>query len=821
MTWLPYSADDVAAIAAAMDLRTPNRAALDVLAQQVQDGDGREVVADLATGVGKTYLAAGMVDYLAQQGVRNVLVVVPSAAILQKTIRNFTPGDSKYVAGASVEPMLITSENFARGEVGDALHDARRLKLFVFTVQTLIAPTAKANRKAYKENENIGDALYAHLQTADDLVVLVDEHHVIREKAKRFNAAVHELGARAVIGLTATPDAGSLDKIVYRYSLAEAIADRLVKIPTIVYREDGRKDLRTRLADACQLRRLKEPHWEAYAQAAGRRPVRPIIFVVADRIDDANEIADELRADDLLPGEGEVLVVTGESKETDLQALARVEDMDSPVRAIVSVDKLKEGWDVANIGVIMARRTLASETLTEQILGRGLRLPYGHRTDVPAIDQVDIVAHESYRKLLAQKDALLEKLTSDVNPKGADDEQDESAIDFTSLLTPTVSPEPAEDDESGRGFAITAHLPGRVSDRLDGTSDADLLLAQEMGDVARRDAHPTVADTMPHTKGLEPVVFPSRRLSAEQPLWFSLDSVDESSAEARGRAFSSDPEVRLNRVALNATRDIHGQAHVTHENVEAVAATRRAVAGADIRDALTKRLLHSGIVEPDFTEALRAQSLVERFLSGAGVDLDADWEWSVDHAERAQNALIDLVRTARAGLLQRREVTYKWHPVTVPVPRPRPTVVRTEWDTFVKGAWVGPMKRSIDQYAAFDSGTAELALAQKLETWSRLACWNRIYTHTDAYIPWGGGRRYYVDFVIVDADGTYWAIETKSDKDAKDSEEVKQKALAAEKWARDATATLQFGTWRYRLCTETQIKQAVTWEQLVGGAGSR
>ena len=56
-----------------------------------------------------------------------------------------------------------------------------------------------------------------------------------------------------------------------------------------------------------------------------------------------------------------------------------MEDPDSPIRAVVSVDKLKEGWDVKNIGVIVALRRLASQALTEQILGRGLRLPYGHR----------------------------------------------------------------------------------------------------------------------------------------------------------------------------------------------------------------------------------------------------------------------------------------------------------------------------------------------------------------------------------------------------------------------------------------------------------
>src|SRR5699024_3221527 len=121
----------------------------------------------------------------------------------------------------------------------------------------------------------------------------------------------------------------------------------------------------------------------------------------------------------------------------------------------------------------------------------GLRLPYGRRTDVPAIDQVDIVAHESYRKLLAQKDALLEKLAADVTPKDVEAARTQPSIDFTSLLAPTSSPEPAEDDESGRGFSITAHIPGHDPDQLDGTSDADLLLAQEMGDVERRDTQPT------------------------------------------------------------------------------------------------------------------------------------------------------------------------------------------------------------------------------------------------------------------------------------------------------------------------------------------
>ncbi len=105
-----------------------------------------------------------------------------------------------------------------------------------------------------------------------------------------------------------------------------------------------------------------------------------------------------------------ILVITSQSTDEALASLATVEEPGSPLRAVVSVDKLKEGWDVKNIAVIVALRALISQTLTEQILGRGLRLPFGRRTTEPLIDQVDIVAHDSYRRLLAQKDNLIQQV---------------------------------------------------------------------------------------------------------------------------------------------------------------------------------------------------------------------------------------------------------------------------------------------------------------------------------------------------------------------------------------------------------------------------
>ena len=41
---------------------------------------------------------------------------------------------------------------------------------------------------------------------------------------------------------------------------------------------------------------------------------------------------------------------------------------------------LKEGWDVKNVYVIASMRASVSEVLTEQTLGRGMRLPFGEYT---------------------------------------------------------------------------------------------------------------------------------------------------------------------------------------------------------------------------------------------------------------------------------------------------------------------------------------------------------------------------------------------------------------------------------------------------------
>ena len=61
MSWLEHDNGLIDEIASRMDLRAPNKAALGRIVEHIHTDVFREVVCDLATGVGKTYLALSLI----------------------------------------------------------------------------------------------------------------------------------------------------------------------------------------------------------------------------------------------------------------------------------------------------------------------------------------------------------------------------------------------------------------------------------------------------------------------------------------------------------------------------------------------------------------------------------------------------------------------------------------------------------------------------------------------------------------------------------------------------------------------------------------
>lgn len=818
MTWLEYDPALIDEIAARMDLREPNKAALASVVSKIQVDEFNEVVCDLATGVGKTYIMAALVEYLATQGIRNILIVSPGKTVQDKTIANFTPGERKYVPGADYQPTLITAENYSGGYIGDALHDPDALKLFLFNVQQLIRPTAKTSRRVRRMDEVIGLPLYDHLRNTDALVVIADEHHVYRSAAKVFSSAIRDLGPRALVGLTATPDPADEDKVIYRYTLAEAIADELVKVPVIVYREDGHAEVETQLADACHLLQIKTMAYARYAEQEGVRPAAPVLFVVCQTIEDAEQTADLLARDEFIGDANAVLLITAQSPDKDLAALAEVDDATSPIRAVVSVDKLKEGWDVKNIGVIVALRKLASQALTEQILGRGLRLPFGKRVGVPMIDQVDVVAHDSYVQLLKQKDALIERIA----PARARS----SALRSGRPEGATVTVTGASDDASSFDSEIEEHAEQGALRLVTRAHEVDGQQVDGSASLILQDYNTTVAQgkrdaneyrVLARVPGAPQIRFPRRERRVEH-IRFSLSLVKDADARRAGEAFAQEIEVPLIREALSARRTLDGQLEIEREAQQSEVATQQWLPLSSVAEDLRARVENLPAVMLTLPESHAAKRLVKEFLAGAGATADQEVEWSAARARLAVNGLQALVR--REYNKRQLEPDYEFNPITVPVePLPMPTDVRDRYAKFERNRWYSGWTKSILPIASFDARTTEYALANIFENAAKVARWLRLRAEDNAYIELKASR-YFPDFIVIDTQGEYWLVEGKSDRDA-ESHDALVKKEAAEEWSRIVTDDGRYGVWHYLFCTEDSIKKARgSWDALVVGAPS-
>ena len=844
---IDYDPGLVDSVSRILDLRAPNMAALDALAQSLDSMPaGSEMIADLATGVGKTFIAGGLLDYLAESGVRNVVIVTPGSTIQAKTIDNLTPGHRKYLRGLRCNPVVITLDDLEKGAVAAALDDDAQFKVFVFTVQSLLKPDTKDARRAHRPHESLGIALYEYLQHADDLVVIADEHHVYYSgNAKKFQAAIDDLHPIALIGLTATPHESSESKIVYRYPLAEAIADGYVKIPVLVARSDGMKDLRTQMSDGVALLDAKAAVMNAYCAQVKKTPVQPVLFVVAQTIDEANEIRDLLAGPDFLSGDDKVLLVTSEEPDKTLALLDTLEDDDSPIRAVVSVSMLKEGWDVKNIYVIAAVRAMESQLLTEQILGRGLRLPFGSRTGVPMLDTVEVLSHHAFTDLLKQARVLLEQTLGERAGTGTVITDPVAGLNGRGqpLSTAAGAFIPAGDIPSqvivelpGRAPAVTQDndpaglfdLPGGD----DGPDDAATHMGMGFATVAAvLEAAATAEQTLSTT------LTPRRPGGVKVPLFipkvttrwerdpFSLAMVNDVDVEALGRLFADDDGVTLTRKALDAARGTDGRVTVViHDQTDAVLASQQVLPFDMIENDLAGRLLATNGVAATVSEMNAAVSVARAFLRGAEVTPGTPWR--AEHGRLATARLVEWI-TSQQRSRPAREVTdvtqVKWpDPIErVEAQPPADRQIVTSSKDFTRGYPYTGWTRSVYAVNAFDAYSTEFRLASLFETTPGVRAWIRVNQTVPLRITYLQGaiqREYEPDFIVIDDDGTHWIIEGKSDADMT-NDVVLAKRDAAKAWvtAVNGSGVVQ-QKWAYLLASESVIAAAGSWAALKNGA---
>jgi type III restriction enzyme len=189
--------------------------------------------------------------------------------------------------------------------------------------------------------------------------------------------------------------------------------DGFVKEPAVVTQKNFNPSQFTpvqlekiKLEDGVRLHENTKVELETYARQTGQTIVKPFILVIARDTSHADELQKLIESDEFFDGRyrGKAIQVhsgqSGEEKEEVVERLLSVEKNDEPTEIVIHVNMLKEGWDVTNLYTIIPLRAANARTLVEQSIGRGLRLPYGKRTGVAAVDRLNIIAHDRFQEIV-------------------------------------------------------------------------------------------------------------------------------------------------------------------------------------------------------------------------------------------------------------------------------------------------------------------------------------------------------------------------------------------------------------------------------------
>ncbi|MFO0805092.1 MAG: DEAD/DEAH box helicase family protein [Gemmataceae bacterium] len=381
----------------------------------------------LATGVGKTRLMGAFISYLyLAHGFKNFFVLAPNLTIYNKLITDFsTRTHPKYVFQGIQDfainaPNIITGDNY-ESQAASLYDKPDDCKVNIFNISKISfsteakSPGSKSTSARIKRlSEYIGESYFEYLSKLPDLVLLMDESH--RYRASAGAKAINDLKPVLGLELTATPfeQVGQRSKpfknVIVDYPLARAMADGFVKKPAVVTRKDfnptglSAKEIeRIKLEDGVRLHETVRAELATYARQSGRPFVKPFVLVIAKDTTHARELHDLIREEKFFDGryKDAVIQVDSSQKEDEvIERLLKVESPDEPTEIVIHVNMLKEGWDVTNLYTIIPLRAANARSLIEQSIGRGLRLPYGKRTGVNAVDRLNIVAHDKFQEIV-------------------------------------------------------------------------------------------------------------------------------------------------------------------------------------------------------------------------------------------------------------------------------------------------------------------------------------------------------------------------------------------------------------------------------------
>jgi type III restriction enzyme len=348
------------------------------------------------TGGGKTFLAAHSVGVAARKFLHAdqcvVLWLAPTREIVGQTLKALRNRAHPYrqaldsVFGGAIEVMTLPEALYVTRATLDGAT--------TIIVSTLAAMRVEDTdgRKVYEPDgalqhhfSGLAEAQLAELEEVNGVtpyslanvlrlrrpLVIMDEAHNARTELS-FDT-LSRVRPSCIVEFTATPDQErSPSNVLHSVSAAELKAEEMVKLPI-------RMVSRTQWKEAVDGAIVRQRKLEEIAKKEEKETgeyIRPIVlFQAQPRREGLDTITvDRLRQslleDFKIPPE-EIAEGTGNKRELPDNILAR----ECPVRYVLTVAALREGWDCPFAYVLCSVSNLSSKGAVEQILGRILRLP--------------------------------------------------------------------------------------------------------------------------------------------------------------------------------------------------------------------------------------------------------------------------------------------------------------------------------------------------------------------------------------------------------------------------------------------------------------
>lgn len=391
------------------------------------------------TGGGKTFIASAALKVAMSHinpPYKVVVWLVPSNAILEQTLRNLRDKQHPYRQRIDTDfqnrvevfdkQQALTGHGFTL----TAVHE--NLCILVMSFDSF-RTNNKEGRKVYQENGYLqsfaplvamqpdGDdevQLMTVLQAVHPVVVVDESHNAVSKLSEQM---LNDLQPSLVIDLTATPKKNS--NIICFTDALELKRNNMVKLPVIVYNHANKSQV---IDSALHLQRRLE---QTAKEEKSGHTIRPIVLFQAESKLSGSEDRETFEKVKQSLLALKIPVEQIRIKTAEIDELKGVDLMSEtcPVRYIITVNALKEGWDCPFAYILASLADKSSAVDVEQIVGRVLRLPYAMR------NQNDILNLSYVLTASSKFQETLDNVVKGLNHAGFSD-RDYRAVDATKTI---------------------------------------------------------------------------------------------------------------------------------------------------------------------------------------------------------------------------------------------------------------------------------------------------------------------------------------------------------------------------------------------------